>query len=96
MLLPQSALNHLARMNVTWPMLFSLKNEPKNRVTHGGVLEFSADEGFCFLPSWMMRNLDLREGDIITVENVTLPKGTYVKLQPVSKKFLEVSDHRAL
>lgn len=95
-LLPQSALSTLARMNVTWPMLFKISNTALSRETHGGVLEFSAEEGTCFIPYWMMKNLLLREGDIIRVQNTSLPKGTYVKLQPVTKDFLEISDHRAV
>lgn len=95
-LLPQSALSTLARMNVTWPMLFSLTNDALNRATHGGVLEFSADEGTCYMPYWMMRNLILTEGDKIKVCNTSLPKGTYVKLQPITSDFLDISDHRAV
>lgn len=30
--------------------------------THCGVLEFSAAEGTCYLPFWMMQNLLLEEG----------------------------------
>lgn len=52
-LLPQSALSTLARMNVTWPMLFSLSNAELQRRTHGGVLEFSAAEGLCYMPYWV-------------------------------------------
>jgi ubiquitin fusion degradation protein 1 len=32
------------------------------RKTHCGVLEFSAAEGSCYLPYWMMQNLLLEEG----------------------------------
>lgn len=95
-LLPQSALSALARMNVSWPMLFKLTNTTLGRCTHVGVLEFSAEEGTCYLPYWVMRNLMVSEGDLLQVENVSLEKGTFVKLQPVSKDFLTITDHRAL
>lgn len=52
-LLPQSALNTLARMNVTWPMLFRVSNPALHRETHSGVLEFSAEEGTCYMPYWV-------------------------------------------
>lgn len=55
--LPPSALDKLARMNVEYPMLFEITNESLKRKTHCGVLEFSADEGWCYLPYWMMKNL---------------------------------------
>jgi ubiquitin fusion degradation protein 1 len=56
-LLPASALDTLARMQVDYPMLFRIENEELNRRLHCGVLEFTAEEGHCYLPSWMMENL---------------------------------------
>lgn len=44
----------------------------------------------------MMQNLVVREGDIVRIENVSLPKGTYVKLQPVTSNFLDIHNHRAV
>lgn len=44
----------------------------------------------------MMQNLLLQEGDIIMVKNVTLPKGTYVKLQPHTTDFLDISNPKAM
>ena len=60
------------------------------------MLEFVAEEGTCYLPYWLMQHLLLREGDIIRITNTSLPKGTFVKLQPVSKEFLEVHNPRAV
>ena len=58
--LPPSALDRLARMNIEYPMLFEVTNEFAGRRTHCGVLEFSAEEGFCYMPYWMMDNLSVR------------------------------------
>lgn len=44
----------------------------------------------------MMENMLLQEGDIVRVKNVTLPKGTYVKLQPHTKDFLDISNPKAM
>ena len=77
-------------------MLFELTNERDNRKTHCGVLEFVAEEGTCYVPYWLMQHLLVREGDILKVVNTSLPKGTFVKLQPVSKEFLEVHNPRAV
>uniref|UniRef100_A0A2C9V5D3 Ubiquitin fusion degradation protein 1 homolog n=1 Tax=Manihot esculenta TaxID=3983 RepID=A0A2C9V5D3_MANES len=66
------------------------------RVSHCGVLEFIAEEGMIYMPYWMMENLLLQEGDIVRVKNVTLPKGTYVKLQPHTKDFLDISNPKAI
>ena len=55
--LPPSALDKLARMNVEYPMLFEITNNFIDKKTHCGVLEFSAEEGWCYMPFWMMQNL---------------------------------------
>lgn len=51
--MPPSALEHLTRLNINYPMLFKLTNKKTNRVTHSGVLEFVADEGNVHLPLWV-------------------------------------------
>ncbi|EZG47331.1 ubiquitin fusion degradation protein 1 [Gregarina niphandrodes] len=95
-LLPSSALSALATQEVVWPMLFELSNTDKNKNTHCGVLEFSAEENNCYLPPWMMRNLQLDDGDLLRVTNVSLPKGNFVKIQPVTSDFLNLTNHRAV
>ena len=47
-------------------------------------------------PEQMMENLQLTEGDVVTLRSATLPKGTYVKLQPHSTDFTEISNPRAV
>eukprot|EP01032_Pedospumella_encystans_P024320 gene24320-27512_t len=94
--LPPSALDRLARMNVEYPMLFEITNNSIGKKTHCGVLEFSAEEGWCYMPFGMMQNLLVDEGSLITVKNVSLPKATFVKFRAQSVDFLEVSNHRAL
>lgn len=39
-----------------------------------------------------MQNLVLEEGDVISVRSATLPKGSYVKLQPHTQDFLDISN----
>ena len=94
--LPPSALNRLAQLHIEYPMLFRAENKRTGKHTHCGVLEFIADEGSVYIPYWMMRMLGLSEGDVLTLSNVSLPKGTYVKLQPHSKDFLDISNPRAV
>lgn len=95
-LLPPSALNQLARRNITWPMLFQISNPAKNRFTHSGVLEFVAEEGTCYMPYWMMQNLQLQEGDITSIMNTSLSKGTYVKFMPLTMDFLDITNPKAV
>ncbi|CAF1001965.1 unnamed protein product [Adineta steineri] len=47
------------------------------------------DDKTCYLPNWMMRHLLLQEGDDISVE---LPTATFVRFQPQSKDFLDISN----
>ncbi|KAL0384024.1 UNVERIFIED_CONTAM: Ubiquitin fusion degradation protein 1 [Sesamum radiatum] len=95
-IMPPSALDRLASLHIDYPMLFELQNAAAERISHCGVLEFIAEEGMIYMPYWMMENLLLQEGDFVRVKNVTLPKGTYVKLQPHTKDFLDISNPKAI
>ncbi|KAI8108499.1 hypothetical protein M9434_006524 [Picochlorum sp. BPE23] len=94
--LPPTALNRLAQLHIEYPMLFRAENSRAGRFTHCGVLEFIADEGSAYLPYWMMQNLGLQEGEVLKLSNASLPKGSYVKLQPHSKDFLDISNPKAV
>lgn len=43
-----------------------------------------------------MQNLALEEGEIVTLKSASLPKGTYVKLQPHTTDFLDISNPKAV
>jgi len=49
--MPPSALDRLSRLNVDYPMLFQIQNPSTERVTHCGVHEFVAEEGFIHMPT---------------------------------------------
>jgi len=95
-IMPPSALDQLTRLNIVYPMLFKLSNKKTSRTTHCGVLEFVADEGKIYIPYWMMQNLMLETGGLITVESATLPVATYSKFQPLSKDFLDLTNPKAV
>ncbi|KAM0932297.1 putative ubiquitin fusion degradation protein Ufd1 [Dioscorea sansibarensis] len=95
-IMPPSALDRLASLHIDYPMLFELHNAAAERISHCGVLEFIAEEGMVYMPYWMMQNMLLQEGDMVRVKNATLPKGTYVKLQPHTKDFLDISNPKAI
>ncbi|KAI9671185.1 MAG: Ubiquitin recognition factor in ER-associated degradation protein 1 [Caeruleum heppii] len=94
--MPPSALDRLTRLHITYPMLFELINGAKERVTHSGVLEFIAEEGKIYLPYWMMQTLLLEPGDLLQIKSTDLPSGSFVKLQPQSTAFLDISDPKAV
>lgn len=102
-IMPPSALGVLSSMRIDYPMLFELRNlnnpgaaAGSQRVSHCGVWEFTATEGLIYMPNWMMKNLHLKEGDLVEVKNVSLPKGKYIKLQPHTKDFLDITNPRAV
>ena len=96
--LPASALDMLARLQIEYPMLFKLSHVTRRgtHTTHCGVMEFSAQEGRCYLPYWMMQNLLLKEGSIVKIKNVSLKKATYIKFRPQTKDFLDISNPKAV
>lgn len=95
-ILPSSALHELARLSITFPMLFMLSNPQMGKKTYCGVLEFSAEEGLCYLPYWMMNNLFLEEGSEVILRNVNIPKGKFVVLQPHETAFINLANPKAI
>lgn len=55
-ILPSSAANHLFSMHIDSAMLFKITNTQLNIHSHCGVLEFTAEEGCCLLPYWVVPN----------------------------------------
>ncbi|KAK3710554.1 ubiquitin fusion degradation protein [Vermiconidia calcicola] len=96
MFLPASALDKLTQLHITYPMLFELINGAKQKSTHAGVLEFTAEEGRCYLPFWLMQTLMLEPGDLLQTKSTDLPPGSFIKLQPQNVNFLEISDPKAV
>ncbi|KAJ3060597.1 ubiquitin fusion degradation protein, partial [Podochytrium sp. JEL0797] len=95
--LPPTALAKLSTLNIAYPMLFEITNEQhKEKNSHAGVLEFIAEEGKAYLPQWMMNTLLIEEGSLARIKNTSLPLGTFIKLQPQSVDFLEITDPKAV
>jgi ubiquitin fusion degradation protein 1 len=94
--LPASALDKLTQLHITYPMLFEITNGAQQLSTHAGVLEFTAEEGRCYLPYWLMQTLHLDPGDLVQTKSTDLPLGSFIKLQPQNTNFLEISDPKAV
>lgn len=95
-IMPPSSLNKLTRLHIQYPMLFKLHSEETGMTTHCGVLEFIAPEGQVYIPQWMMETLAISPGSLIKVTNTSLSLGTFVKIEPQSVDFLEISDPKAV
>ncbi|KAJ0971515.1 hypothetical protein J5N97_019474 [Dioscorea zingiberensis] len=67
--------------------------------TYSGVLEFTATEGSVELPPHVWSNLfsgDSPDVPLVDVSYVSLPKGTYAKLQPEDMGFFDIPNHKAV
>lgn len=96
-LMPPSALEHVIALEIDYPMMFAVQNPNQSgRASHCGVLEFTSEEGFVYMPQWMMDNLKLQGGNIVLLTNACLPKGTYVKLQPHTTDFINLSNPKVV
>ncbi|MED6196842.1 hypothetical protein PIB30_051081, partial [Stylosanthes scabra] len=95
-IMPPSALDELLYAGVEYPMLFEIRNSSNGKFSHCGVLEFTAEEGKIFVPSWMMKNMQLEDGNLVFLRSTTLAKGTFLKLQPHTKDFLDLSNIKAM
>lgn len=96
LILPMSCLERLASTSDEYPMLFRVTNMHTKRSTHAGVLEFTAVEGTVLIPEWLKKTIEICMSDRVLVERVMLPRGQFVKLQPQSVDFLEISDPKAV
>lgn len=68
---------------------FKLKHPDSGQLVYAGVLEFtSPSPEAAYLPQWMMEHLGAKEGEEMMFEHVDLPKGKFVRLQPVSSAWL--------
>ncbi|KAH9883911.1 ubiquitin fusion degradation protein UFD1-domain-containing protein [Xylariomycetidae sp. FL2044] len=94
--LPPSALQKISQLHVQWPLMMELVNGEKGLQTHAGVLEFVAAEGHTYLPKWMMKTLQVEDGDMIQIKTTSLELAKMVKLQPQSTNFLDISDPKAV
>ncbi|EOY20991.1 Ubiquitin fusion degradation UFD1 family protein [Theobroma cacao] len=95
-LMPLSAFDSLVDKGVESPWLFELCNPVTGKTSHCGVLEFTSDEGFVLLPAPMMESMELEEGELATLKSASLDKGTFLKLQPHTKNFMQLSDPKAV
>lgn len=56
------------------------RNPGTNRSTHCGVQEFTAEEGTCNMPYWMMQQLGFKEGSLAIVRQTGMRPGTFAKV----------------
>lgn len=95
-ILPPSLLEKLSNYEIKWPLMFEIKCQSSSKKTNCGVMEFTSDEGCAYLPHWMMEKLLVKKGEKLFFKNSTLEKGCFVKFQPQTGDFLEISNPKAV
>lgn len=96
LVLPASVLQGCQRAGADGTLLFEICDRAGTRRTHGGVLEFTAPAQMCYVPAWMLRQLEVEEGGLLRIALRKLPKATFVKLRPDSVALMRVYNPRAL
>lgn len=77
------------------PVIFEVRNTAMDKISHCGVLEFTAPEPAAFFPRWMMDNMLLNDGDTVILRLKELPRATRIKMQPYSHDFNKLANPRA-
>ena len=96
-LLPNSTLLTLSQMNITFPITFQIQKYRDGSVTtHCGVLEFTANEGQCIIPEWLMKRLKCKDGEYVELRTVNLPKAQFIKLKPEKFEFFEIPNYKTV
>ena len=91
-ILPPTALQKLTSMQKgftrTSPVLFRILNIELNMYTHCGVIDFTAEDDTCIIPTNMFNRLCLEIGQMVNLRNITLEKGKLIKIQPHKTEFI--------
>ena len=98
MLLPPSVLHDVDKMkHKEFPLFFNVKNKDTEFGRVCAVQEFTASPGTCNIPYYIMNEIGIfEEGNEVVIELASPVKGSYVKLQPHQKEFIQLSDPKAL
>ncbi|CAG8662722.1 11922_t:CDS:2 [Acaulospora morrowiae] len=91
----QSNPDDFSNSQLPQPIIFQISNPKTRLITHGGVLEFNAEDEKVYLPPWMYESLSLKEGSEVTIRLKELPKGTWVRFRPMNTDYKEIRDYRA-
>ena len=99
-ILPPSALQTLSGMknfgDSKNPILFRILNIQLSIYTHCGVIEFTAEEGTCYIPTNMFELLCLEVNQQVNIRALSLRPGTFIKLQPHKTEFINIPNPKTI
>lgn len=91
--LPRRVLEYLEQRGLPYTQFQIMNPEHRETRLFTGPLDFCAADGQCYLPSWLMKQLKLKEGDACAVALASFPSAVFAKFQPHSSDFLDIPDH---
>jgi len=91
--LPPSSLDRLSKLNTNNTYFFEIKIST-DIVSYVGVKEFISDESCIEVPSWLAESLGADYVNITLIKNI--PKGEFIKIEPLSEDFFELPDNDKL
>jgi ubiquitin fusion degradation protein 1 len=68
----------------------------RTKISHSGVIDFSAPEGVGVCPTWILTNIGVSDNEFFTVRMVHLPKGHYLKLKPKQSDFFKLAQPKEM
>ena len=91
--LPPDVLEYLMRRGLPYDKFQLVNPEKRGLRLFTGPLDFCAAPGECYLPSWVMKQLGIKEGEACAVATAQFPNCAFVKFQPHTSDFLDIGDH---
>ena len=74
------------------PYYFSIESS-FGKFAYSGVLDFTAEEGMCMIPTGVQENLDIYGSDFVTIRYIgNVPKGDFVQLEPMEKDIFDIPE----
>ena len=97
-LLPPSVLYSLQENNdeLETPLFFKVKNKVNDFYQVCGIHEFSAPPGVVHIPYYIMNTLGMSEGDTVTIELISPPEGSFIKIRPHKTEFIKLPDPKSI
>ena len=95
-LLPEEIFRDLINKNNSTPFFFKIENIDMGYGQVCGVQEFSAPPGVVHVPYHIMEGLGISEGQHVEIQLVTPVNGTYIKIQPHTTEFINLSNPKAI
>lgn len=89
-ILPHAVLEDLVTQNIQPPYIFEITNKETGLRTFCGVLEFTAVESIVLVPQWMYQQLCMEHVPEVSLKNVKISNGHFLRLLPHNTEFLEI------